>query len=237
MHLFYTPHLERDIFELDEKESKHSVRVLRLGIGDRVILVDGMGGWYEAVIEDDNPRRCRMKIKSHTPDHLPMSYKLHLAVSPTKNMDRYEWFVEKATEIGITRITPLICHRTERKHLKTERLERILISAMKQSLKAYKPQLDQPVAFADFFARNLGGTKGIAHCQPSDRCGISDLNPSGNYTLLVGPEGDFTEEEVIMAVDAGYVPFHLGESRLRTETAGVYLCTAIQLLQKKRLPF
>ena len=232
MNLFYTPHIEGDIFELDEKESKHSVRVLRLGIGDSVNLVDGKGGWYEAVIEDDNPRRCRMKIKSHTPDHQPLSYHLHLAISPTKSMDRFEWFLEKSTEIGITRITPLMCHRTERKQVKTERLERIIISAMKQSLKAYKPQLDQPVAFSDFLARDPGGTKGIAHCLASNRCGVAELNPSGNYTLLIGPEGDFTEEEVIRAVDAGYVPFHLGVSRLRTETAGVYLCTAIQFLQQ-----
>ncbi len=230
MHLFYIPHIEGDIFELDEQESKHSVRVLRLGIGDSVNLVDGKGGWYEAVIEDDNLRRCRMKIKSHTPDYQPLSYELHLAVSPTKNMERYEWFIEKATEIGVTSITPLMCHRTERKQVKTERLERIIISAMKQSLKAYKPQLNQPVVFADFLALEHGGTKGIAHCQPSDRRGVSELDPSGNYTLLVGPEGDFTGEEVNMAVDAGYAPFHLGASRLRTETAGVYLCTAIQLL-------
>ncbi|MCK5136069.1 MAG: 16S rRNA (uracil(1498)-N(3))-methyltransferase [Bacteroidales bacterium] len=230
MNLFYSPHIEGDIFELDEKESKHSVRVLRLGIGDRVNLVDGKGGWYEAVIEDDNPRRCRMKIKSYTPDHQPLSYELHLAVSPTKNMDRFEWFVEKATEIGITMITPLMCHRTERKQVKLERLERIIISAMKQSLKAFKPQLNQPVALGDFLARDPGFTKGIAHCHPSDRRGVAELKPSGNYTLLVGPEGDFTEEEVRMAMDAGYAPFHMGESRLRTETAGVYLCTAIQLL-------
>lgn len=232
MNLFYTPHIEGDTFEIDEKESKHSVRVLRLRAGDRVILVDGRGGWYEAAIEDDHPKRCRLKILSHTRDYQQLSYGLHLAVSPTKNMDRFEWFLEKSTEIGITEITPLICHRTERKQLKMERLERILISAMKQSLKAYKPILHPPTSLTDFISMDREGTKGIAHCHATDRQGFAELDHSDHYTLLVGPEGDFTREEVTLALEAGFAPFHLGQSRLRTETAAVYLCTAVQLLQE-----
>ena len=231
MNLFYTPHIEGDTFELDEKESKHSVRVLRLRAGERVILVDGRGGWYEAAIEDDHPKRCRLKILSHTRDYQPLSYGLHLAVSPTKNMDRFEWFLEKSTEIGITEITPLICHRTERKQLKMERLERILISAMKQSLKAYKPTLHLPVTLEYFLEQDRVGTKGIAHCHATNRRGFAELERSDHHTLLVGPEGDFTREEVTLALDAGFAPFHLGQSRLRTETAAVYLCTAVQLIQ------
>ena len=230
MNLFYSPHIDGQFFELDEKESKHSVRVLRLTVGDRVILVDGRGGWYEAVIEDDHPKRCRLKIQSHTTDYQPLSYGLHLAVSPTKNMDRFEWFLEKSTEIGITEVTPLLCHRTERKQVKMERLERILISAMKQSLKAYKPTLHEPANLMAFISMDHRGTKGITHCHPTHRKGVSELKRSDRYTLLVGPEGDFTEEEIGLALKAGFEPFHLGQSRLRTETAAVYLSAAIQLL-------
>jgi len=265
MNLFYSPHIKGDTLELDEKESKHSIRVLRLRAGNRVNLVDGKGGWYDAVIEDDHPKRCRLKILSHTPDHHPLPYTLHLAISPTRNMDRFEWFLEKATEIGISEITPLICQRTERTRFNTERLERIIISAMKQSLRAYKPVLLEPSTPADFLHRDRGGTKGIAHCIPDnrtgvtgtenltgransteqenltgsaastgqenlpERAGITGLPHNSNYTLLVGPEGDFSREEVKMALDAGYIPFHLGNSRLRTETAGVYICAAISL--------
>ena len=230
MNLFYSPHIEGDVFLLDEKESKHAIRVLRLKKGDQVVLIDGMGGWYEALIVDDHPKRCKLQIKRHQPDYQALSYGLHMAVSPTKNMDRFEWFLEKATEIGVSEITPLICQRSERKQIKADRLERILVSAMKQSLKAYLPRLNPVVSMDEFLAHDRVGTKGIAHCHPTERKGISDLEHSGEYTLMVGPEGDFTEEEVRKAIEAGYVPFHLGQSRLRTETAAVYLTTAVQLL-------
>lgn len=232
MNLFYNPHIKGDVFNLDEKESKHSVRVLRLTVGDPVILVDGRGGWYEATIEDDHPKRCQLRIVSHTKDYKALSYGLHLAVSPTKNMDRFEWFLEKATEIGITEITPLLCQRTERKQLREERLERILVSAMKQSMRAYKPVLYSPTSLTDFISKEREGTKGIAHCIPTDRTSLADLPRNTRYTIIVGPEGDFTEAEVHMAMKAGYIPVHLGNSRLRTETAGVYICTAIHLLQQ-----
>ncbi|MCK4880512.1 MAG: 16S rRNA (uracil(1498)-N(3))-methyltransferase [Bacteroidales bacterium] len=230
MHLFYNPHIQGDSFELEEQESKHAIRVLRLVRGDRVIMVDGKGGWYEAVIIDDHPKRCRLHVESHTPGYHPLPYSLHLAVAPTKNLDRFEWFLEKATEIGITEITPLICVRSERKQVKTERLERILVSAMKQSQKAFKPILHNPVSMEEFMKRNRQGTLGIAHCYPLEQRGISELELSEKYTLMVGPEGDFTEEEVSEALEAGYVPFHLGDSRLRTETAALYITAAISLL-------
>ena len=229
MHLFYNPHIQGDSFELEEQESKHAIRVLRLVRDDRVILVDGRGGWYEAAIIDDHPKRCKLQILSYTPDYRPLSYSLHLAVAPTKNLDRFEWFIEKATEIGISEITPLICKRSERRQVKYERLEKILVSAMKQSLKAYKPKLNNPVSMEEFLRTDQQGTLGIAHCYPLERKGIKELDHSGTYTLIVGPEGDFTEEEVSNALKAGYVPFHLGESRLRTETAALYITTAISL--------
>ena len=229
MHLFYNPHIQGDSFELEEQESKHAIRVLRLVRDDRVILVDGRGGWYEAAIIDDHHKRCKLQILSYTPDYRPLSYSLHLAVAPTKNLDRFEWFLEKATEIGISEITPLICRRSERRQVKYERLEKILVSAMKQSLKAYKPKLNNPVSMEEFLRTDQQGTLGIAHCYPLERKGIKELDHSGTYTLIVGPEGDFTEEEVSNALKAGYVPFHLGESRLRTETAALYITTAISL--------
>lgn len=229
MHLFYNPHIQGDIFELEEQESKHAIRVLRLVRGDAVILVDGRGGWYEAEILEDHPKRCSLQINSFKADHSPLPYSLHLAVAPTKNLDRYEWFLEKATEIGITEITPLICSRSERKQVKAERLERILVSAMKQSLKAYKPVLHQAMSLDNFLKTDRQGSRGIAHCYPFERQSIHKLNTSGSYTFLVGPEGDFTEGELGLALEAGYLPFHLGDSRLRTETAALFLTTAISL--------
>lgn len=230
MNLFYSPQIEGDVFLLNENESKHAVRVLRLTAGSRVILVDGKGGWFEATILEDHPKRCLLKIDSLTSNYKPLSYHLHLAISPTKNMDRFEWFLEKATEIGISTITPLLCQRTERRNLKPERLEKVLISAMKQSLKAYLPVLNPAEKVEDFLAHEREGCKGIAHCLPNERKGVNELSQSDQYTLMVGPEGDFTEEEIAGALKAGFIPFHLGESRLRTETAGVYITTAIQII-------
>jgi 16S rRNA (uracil1498-N3)-methyltransferase len=235
MNLFYHPQIQGDSVDLDEQESKHAIRVLRLKVGDRVILVDGRGGWYETEIAMDHPRRCQLKIVSHTLDYRPIPYHLHLAISPTKSTDRFEWFVEKATEIGVSEITPIICHRTERPGINRERLERVIISALKQSMRAFKPLLHATTSMDEFLKVKRGGTNGIAHCIPDEygeltnRTGINDLPRSSHYSLLVGPEGDFTEEEVKLAMDAGYSPFHLGESRLRTETAGVYICSAISL--------
>jgi 16S rRNA (uracil1498-N3)-methyltransferase len=233
MHLFYTPDIAGDTHVLEEQESKHAIRVLRLSREDRVILVDGAGGWYEAQIQEDHPKRCLLRINSHIKNYKPLPYKLHIAISPTKNMDRLEWFLEKATEIGISQITPLICHRTERAHVKMDRLDRILVSAMKQSVKAFKPVLSEPKQMAQFLKQEQTGTLAIAHCYPNQRLSLKDLKASGQYTILVGPEGDFTEEEVEAAISSGYKPLQLGESRLRTETAGVFICSAISLASAK----
>lgn len=230
MHLFFTPDITGDTHVLEEQESKHAIRVLRLERDDTVILIDGAGGWYEAVIQDDHPKRCLLSITSRTENFKPLPYKLHIAIAPTKNMDRFEWFLEKATEIGISRITPLICDRSERKQVKMDRLERILVSAMKQSLKAFKPVLSEPVQMSQFLKLDHAGTLAIAHCYPLDRLSLNDLKSSDQYTILVGPEGDFTEQELEAAILAGYQPLHLGESRLRTETAGVHICSVISIL-------
>ena len=230
MHLFYDPSIQGDTIVLEEQESRHAIRVLRLLKGDPVILVDGRGGWYEAVIEDDHIKACRIRILKKTEGFQASAYSLHLAVAPTKHMDRFEWFLEKATEIGISELTPLICRRSERKQVKMERLERILVSAMKQSLRAYKPRLNTPLGFDEFVKQKREGILAMAHCYPRHRKGISELAREGKYTFLVGPEGDFSEEEIAEALKAGYIPVTLGESRLRTETAALYVTAAISLL-------
>ncbi len=238
MNLFYNPHIKGETVELEEHESKHAIRVLRLKKGDPVALVDGKGGWYEAEVADDHPKKCRLLISSHTPDYQPLPYNLHLAISPTKSMERFEWFLEKSTEIGISEITPLICHRSERVRMNPERLERIIVSAMKQSLRAYKPILHPLQTFTEFLNEKRKGITGIAHCIPDqaggleDRRGMVGLPPGHSYTMLVGPEGDFTEREVAAALRGGYIPFHLGHARLRTETAGIYICTALSVLSQ-----
>lgn len=235
MNLFYSPHIQGDTHMLDEAESKHAIRVLRLLKGEKVVMVDGLGTWYEAVIEEDHPKRCLLSILTREEKHQALEYKLHLAVAPTKNIERFEWFLEKATEIGITEITPLLCQRSERKQVKMDRLERILVSAMKQSLKAYKPILNDPMSFEEFMDLEHKGTRGIAHCMESKRVGIEALGNSGAYTLMVGPEGDFTEQELSKALEVGFAPFHLGSSRLRTETAAVYITAAISILHQQQI--
>ena len=232
MNLFYSPRIEGNTHQLDESESKHAIRVLRLLKGDRVVLVDGLGSWHEALIEEDHPKRCVLRIQASKTNYQALDYSLHLAVSPTKNMERFEWFLEKATEIGISEITPLICHRSERKQVKMDRLERILVSAMKQSLKAFKPVLNNPLSMKDFLLKETRGIRGIAYCHGEERMGIESLGKKGPFTLLVGPEGDFTGKEVELALGQGYQPFHLGESRLRTETAAVYITAALSILIK-----
>ena len=236
MNLFYSPHIHGDTHQLDESESKHAIRVLRLLKGDQVVLVDGLGSWHEATIEEDHPKRCVLRIHASKNNYQALDYSLHLAVSPTKNMERFEWFLEKATEIGISEITPLLCHRTERKQVKMDRLDRILVSAMKQSLKAFKPVLNDPVSMKDFLSMDRDGTCGIAYCHGEERMGMESLGNEGPFTLLVGPEGDFSEQEVELALAKGYKPFHLGESRLRTETAAVYITAAFSVLHLKSRP-
>jgi len=232
MNLFYTPLIQGDTHLLEESESKHAIRVLRLTRGDQVVLVDGRGGWYEAVIEEDHPKRCLLSIQSRKEDSHPLGYSLHLAVAPTKNLERFEWFLEKSTEIGISEITPILCARSERRQVKMDRLERILIAAMKQSFKAHKPVINEALSFEEFIQLDHPGLRGIAACFGSERVGIEQLGTEGPFTVMVGPEGDFTGQEVENAIQAGFAPLHLGRSRLRTETAAVYIAAAVSILHQ-----
>jgi 16S rRNA (uracil1498-N3)-methyltransferase len=233
MHIFYTPELSGNTYTLDETESKHCIRVLRLEKGNEITLVDGRGGFFTAQIADPNPKRCVINVVRLELNFGKRDYQIHIAIAPTKNMDRIEWFLEKATEIGIDRVTPLLCRFSERKEVKLDRLEKVMVSAMKQSLKAYLPKLDELTKFTDFIRQPFEGQKFIAHCEEQHRELLKNLvEPNGNYLILIGPEGDFSPDEIELAISAGFVPVSLGDSRLRTETAGVVACHTFNLLNE-----
>jgi 16S rRNA (uracil1498-N3)-methyltransferase len=236
MNIFYTPDISGYSYTLNEEESKHCIRVLRMKIGDIIHLVDGRGGFFKGQITVDSPKLCSIEIVETQSEFEKRNYILHLAIAPTKNTDRIEWLIEKAVEIGIDEFTPIICEHSERKHINIERLERIAISAMKQSVKAYLPKINEAVPFKNFIKNTDASNKFVAHCISSDdlvfeKVKVQELYKSGqSVTLLVGPEGDFSPEEVKMAIDAGYRGVTLGNSRLRTETAGLVACHTIAFL-------
>lgn len=233
MHIFYTPDISGNSYTLDEPESKHCIRVLRLGKGNEITLVDGRGGFFTAEISDPNPKRCTVKVIRSELNSGHRNFQVHVAIAPTKNIERIEWFLEKVTEIGIDRVTPLLCRYSERKEIKTDRLEKVMISAMKQSLKAYLPQLDPLTKFNDFVRRPFEGQKFIAHCEELQRDLLTNkILPRENYLILIGPEGDFSTEEIELAIQAGFHPVSLGESRLRTETAGLVACHTFNLINQ-----
>ena len=233
MHIFYTPNISGKTYTLDETESKHCVRVLRLEKGDEITLVDGRGGFFTAEIADPNPKRCAVNVVKSELNFGLRNFQVQVAIAPTKNIERMEWFLEKATEIGIDRVTPLLCRYSERKEIKHDRLEKVMVSAMKQSLKAYLPHLDELTKFNDFIKQPFEGQKFIAHCEEQHRELLkNEVKPAGNYLILIGPEGDFSPEEIEMAIQAGFQPVSLGESRLRTETAGVVACHTFNLLNE-----
>lgn len=235
MHLFYTPDIgaEAQNWFLTEEESKHCTRVLRLEKGDQVNLIDGKGGFYTATIADAHPKRTILQINSVITQYGKRNHYLHIAVAPTKNLDRLEWFLEKATEIGIDEISLIIAQRSERKEAKVDRLNKIITSAIKQSLKAYHPVLNEPVSFPKFLSQPFNGQKYIAHCIDDTKAEIKDtLQPQGNYLVMIGPEGDFTEKEVADALQNDFKAITLGESRLRTETAALEACFEINFLNR-----
>jgi 16S rRNA (uracil1498-N3)-methyltransferase len=235
MNLFYAPELSLELtFTLNPDESHHAVRVLRLAAGDPIILVNGRGGWYEATITHPGPKACIVEITKVSSGIGKPPYDLHIALAPTKQIDRYEWFLEKATEIGITDITPLICEHSERKEVKTDRQLRIVIAAMKQSLTAFHPVINEPVSFKNFIKKPISGIKAIAHCQMGNKLWLNQLiNKSLPITILIGPEGDFSNQEIGIAVENGFQPITLGKTRLRTETAGVVASHTVSWIYKE----
>lgn len=232
MHLFYAPNIHSEHF-LPEEESKHAVQVLRLQAGDEIVIVDGVGGWYDAVLAQPHPKRCAFEIKKTTLEYGKRNYRLHIAIAPTKNIERLEWFIEKATEIGIDEITPIICRFSERKIIKPERLEKIIVSAAKQSLKAYFPKLNPLCTFNNFLKTYSADQKFIAHCYEQDKKTLQSICQSATNTIvLIGPEGDFSTQEVQQALENEYVPVSLGNNRLRTETAGLVACHTAALINE-----
>ena len=219
---FYAPDIAI-VATLDPTESAHAVRVLRKRIGDPVEVVDGKGNLFRCRIADDNPRGALLTIEDRSP--LPKVWKpaLHIALAPTKHMDRMEWLVEKLVEIGVDSITPVLCRRSERRELKSERLVKIAVSAMKQSLKAVLPQVAPLTPLPQFLADAAAGDRFIGYCSDSTpRCLLAKAyTPGRDCTVLIGPEGDFTPEEVQAAIDAGFAPATMGDNRLRTETAAL----------------
>ena len=224
--MFYAPQLnpESQEFILNEEESKHCVRVLRKQVGDLIELLDGKGGGYVAEITAANPKKCSLRITRYI--FHPPTVSVHLAVAPTKNMDRMEWLVEKATELGCTHFSFLQTKRTERSTVNLERLTKIAIAAMKQSKRTYLPRLDSPVPLAEFVRSFPGGW--MAHCLDHEK--RFEFNASVERRILIGPEGDFTEEEIATALSNGYTAFSLGAARLRTETAALKSVMMLELL-------
>lgn len=209
---------------LSQEESYHAVKVLRLRPGQQVVVTDGQGKWFEGELTEANARACVVNI-TRREEQLSRPFRLHMAVAPTKNIDRFEWFLEKATECGIDEITPVFCENSERHVIKPGRLEKLLVAAMKQSLRAYLPVLNPPVKLQDFLKKDAQGTKLIAHCGSGTRNNLQIVYAQGqDAVVLIGPEGDFSETEVKIALEAGYKPITLGDYRLRTETAAVTLC-------------
>ena len=235
MQIFYTPDIDSsaDQYFLSEEESKHCIRVLRLEQNASVQLVDGKGCFYTAVIKEANAKGTLLEIKSKIPAFRQRNHYLHIALAPTKNLDRMEWFLEKATEIGIDEISFIICRHSERREIKTERLDKIIVAAMKQSVKAYHPVLNEALNFDTFIAKPFDGQKFIAHCHEGNETGINaGFKRCGRYQILIGPEGDFTGEEVHQAFGYGFKQVTLGNSRLRTETAALEACFEVNFLNR-----
>lgn len=228
--IFYAPDILQDN-TLPQDESAHCVRVLRKKEGDEILVTDGKGHFFDAEIVEAHQKHCVVNIIQTIIEPKPWSNYLHIAFAPTKNLDRIEWFAEKATEIGIDHLTPLLCRYSERKEVKLSRIEKILISAMKQSQKAVLPQLDELTSFSDFIKKPFDGQKFIAHCYPQEKQSLKQVyQVNQNVLILIGPEGDFSEQEVEEALKCGFKPISLGESRLRAETAALVACNTIQIL-------
>ena len=232
MQLFYAPEINSELneFTFDKEESKHIVKVLRKLEGDILHITNGKGFLFTSEIILASEKKCVVKINEIHEDKA-RTFKIHMVVAPTKMNDRYEWFLEKAAEIGVDEITPIICDHSERKSIKTERFDKILISAMKQSNQLFLPILNEPIKLSDFLNKEISGQKFIAHCEETSKKELKDqVKLNEEYTLLIGPEGDFSTNEINKALQKGFLPAALGNTRLRTETAAIVGCHTLVLL-------
>ncbi len=232
MAIFYAPNI-KETNTLPEEESQHAIKVLRMEAGERLEIIDGKGNFFEAEIKIANHKHCEIQILTEIKEYKKRETKLHIAIAPTKNLDRIEWFAEKATEIGIEEITPIICQFSERKMIKTERIEKILISAMKQSQKAYLPKINEVCSFKTFINKEQKGMLFFGHCYKDDKKQLSTTYQAGqDATIMIGPEGDFSIEEVQEAISKKFIPITLGDNRLRTETAGIVACDTFNIINE-----
>jgi 16S rRNA (uracil1498-N3)-methyltransferase len=230
VNLFYQPQISEGIHHLDDEESRHCVKVLRKNSGDVIKITDGKGFFYDAQITKADARQCEFTIQKTTPEET-RNYQIHIAVSPTKNADRIEWFVEKATEFGVDTISLIECENSERAFFKIERLRKLAVSAMKQSLKANLPALNEMVSFSDFIKSSNEPGKFIAYVDNENPTHLQNVIRKGETTVvLIGPEGDFSKSEISEAVGKGFVKVSLGKSRLRTETAAIAACHIVNLV-------
>ncbi|WP_394775381.1 16S rRNA (uracil(1498)-N(3))-methyltransferase [Flavobacterium sp.] len=235
MQLFYNPDIDEttETFSFDKEESRHIIKVLRKKDSDILHVTNGLGLLFETEITLASDNKCIVKVLSITKADKP-KFRLHLAVAPTKMNDRFEWFLEKATEIGIQEITPIICDRSERKVINLERFEKIILSAMKQSNETYLPKLNEAISFKEFVKQKNEGLQLIAHCEETDKKSLKDiLKPNESVTMLIGPEGDFSEKEIALALENNYQPVTLGNTRLRTETAAIVACHSVVFLNER----
>lgn len=235
MKLFYQPNISKYFNELTEEESYHCSRVLRLKNKDIIYVTDGKGNLFKTEIVEINSKRTIVEILEVEKDYGKLPYYIHIAIAPTKNIDRFEWFVEKSVEIGINEITPIICKNSERKIVKNDRLNRIAESAMKQSYKTYHPKINEQQRYSDFIKlENRCEQKFIAFCEDVDNKEYLGkvVSKKSNILILIGPEGDFTIEEIQFAINNNLIPVSLGRSRLRTETAGVIACDIVSVINQ-----
>lgn len=235
MQLFYAYQILENTAFLDAEESRHCTKTLRKSEGDVITIIDGRGGFYRAVIKKISKKSCELDLQEELFLGNKRDYYLHIAIAPTKNINRLEWFLEKTTEIGIDEITPILCQRSERKVVKNERLEKIILSAAKQSLKAKLPKLNTLTKFKDLVQENKQAFKAIAHCNSLGENPLLPLkiavSKQKDILILIGPEGDFSLEEVVLAKENGFEEISLGTSRLRTETAGIVACHTVGLMR------
>ena len=232
MQLFYLPNLNKESIsaEFSKEESKHIFKVLRKDVGDNINITNGKNLFFEAKITSISKNNCEVKIQNFKVKD-KLNYKLHLAISLLKSNDRFEWFLEKASEIGISEITPIICERSERKFLNEKRLQKVLVSAMKQSLKSHLPKLNPVVTLKKFYKNDFKEELFIAHCNDTNKdLLLNTLKPKSNSIILIGPEGDFTNNEVNQAIDLKFKPISLGESRFRAETAAIIATHTVSIV-------
>lgn len=233
MILFYTNNIKDNLAILEGDEAMHCTKTLRKKLGDTIHFVDGTGGMYSGKIIGSNKKSCSIGIeKSHFTEKRK-NYKVHLAIAPTKNINRLEWFLEKATEIGIDTITPILCQRSERKKIRLDRLTKVVAAAMKQSIKPHLPLMNDLTKFKDFIQKDFDGQKLIAHCNEGEKTGLKHIyQPQSDVLIMIGPEGDFSNEEVEWSLKNGFSPISLGTERLRTETAGIASVHTISLINQ-----